>query len=266
MITSISDRELVAILAQNSDSSYITVQKAAEVLKVSTRSAAIKLAALARRGWILRAKRGIYLILPIEVSPGQLTTSEDPWILGNKLFSPCYIGGWSAVEYWGLTEQLFNSTLVITAANIRNKEIKILNQNFRLFNTSEARIMDLNKVWRGNSEVLISSKERTIVDCLTFPELCGGIQHLASIMTNYANDSEQNYPAIIDNAMKFGSGATWKRLGYLCEKIWPNQIEILSTTRKHITSGYAKLDPRVNDKGTLIRKWRLWINVVINTE
>src|SRR5204863_8787538 len=84
---------------------------------------ALSIASLTRRGWMLRAKRGIYLILPIEAAPGQPTTPEDPWILANKLFSPCYIGGWSAIEYWGLSEQLFNSTLVITAANIRSKQV-----------------------------------------------------------------------------------------------------------------------------------------------
>ena len=77
-----NDRELVAILAQNSESSYISVQKAAEVLNLSTNATAIKLASLTRRGWMLRAKRGIYLILPIEAAPGQPTTPEDPCIFG----------------------------------------------------------------------------------------------------------------------------------------------------------------------------------------
>lgn len=262
----INDRELVAILAQNSESNYISVQKASEVLSLSTNATAIKLASLTRRGWMLRAKRGIYLILPIEAAPGQPTTPEDPWILANKLFSPCYIGGWSAVEYWGLTEQLFNSTLVITAANIRSKQVKVLNQNFRLFNTSISKIENLEKVWRGSSEVFVSSKERTIVDCLTFPELCGGIQHLAAIMSNYASTAQPNYSEIINNAIKFGSGATWKRLGFLAEKLWPDQQEILTEANKHMSAGDAKLDPAVKDNGTLTNKWRLWINVSVNPE
>lgn len=261
-----NDRELVAILAQNSESNYISVKKAAEVLSLSTNAAAVKLASLTRRGWMLRAKRGIYLILPIEAAPGQPTTPEDPWILANKLFSPCYIGGWSAVEYWGLTEQLFNSTLVITAANIRSKQVKVLNQNFRLFNTSATKIEDLVKVWRGSSEVLVSSKERTIVDCLTFPELCGGIQHLAAIMSNYASNSEHNYSEIMNNAEKFGSGATWKRLGFLAEKLWPDQKDIFAAANKHMSAGDAKLDPAVKDNGTLTNKWRLWVNVSVNPE
>lgn len=261
-----NDRELVAILVQNSESNYITVQKAAAVLNISTNATAVKLASLTRRGWMLRAKRGIYLILPIEAVPGQPTTPEDPWILANKLFSPCYIGGWSAVEHWGLTEQLFNSTLVITAANIRSKQVKVLNQSFRLFNTSASKIEDLVKVWRGSSEVLVSSKERTIVDCLTFPELCGGIQHLAAIMSNYANNPKLNYAEIISNAEKFGSGATWKRLGFLAEKLWPKQKEMLVAGNKHMTTGDAKLDPAVKSNGVLTSKWRLWVNVSVNPE
>lgn len=261
-----NDRELVAILAQKSESNYISVQKAAEVLNMSTNVTAVKLASLTRRGWMLRAKRGIYLILPIEAAPGQPTTPEDPWILANKLFPPCYIGGWSAIEYWGLSEQLFNSTLVITTANIRSKQVKILNQNFRLFNTSATKIKYLVKVWRGNSEVLVSSKERTIVDCLTFPELCGGIQHLAAIMSNYASTPEHNYSEIINNVIRFGSGATWKRLGYLAEQLWSDQKEILLAATKHMSAGDAKLDPAVKSNGTLTNKWRLWVNVSINPE
>lgn len=261
-----NDRELIALLAQNSDSNYITVEKAAEVLSLTTNATAVKLASLTRRGWMLRAKRGIYLILPIEAVPGQLTTSEDPWILANKLFSPCYIGGWSAIEYWGLSEQIFNSTLVVTAANIRSKQYKVLNQNFRLFNTSASKLADLNKVWRGNLEVSVSSKERTIIDCLTFPELAGGVQHLAVVMANYANDSQHNYSDIISSAIKFGSGATWKRLGFLAEKLWPNQEEILIAAKKHMSKGDAKLDPSVKRNGELLNKWSLWINITIHLE
>ena len=33
---------------------------------------------------------------------------EDPLVIAEKLFSPCYVGGWSAAEYWGITEQIFN--------------------------------------------------------------------------------------------------------------------------------------------------------------
>ena len=85
-------------------------------------------------------------------------------------------------------------------------------------------------------------------------------------MSNYTGSSEHNYSEVINNAEKFGSGATWKRLGYLAEQLWSDQKEILTAANKHMSAGDAKLDPAVKDNGILINKWRLWINVSVNPE
>jgi predicted transcriptional regulator of viral defense system len=81
----------------------VGVSAAAEKLGLDRRAAAMKLGALARRGWLLRARRGLYLVLPLEAEPGKPMMVEDHWILAREAFSPCYIGGWSAAEHWGLT-------------------------------------------------------------------------------------------------------------------------------------------------------------------
>ena len=39
---------------------------------------------------------------------------EDPWVIAAQLYGPCYIGGWSAAEYWDLTEQIFRTVVVMT--------------------------------------------------------------------------------------------------------------------------------------------------------
>jgi len=40
---------------------------------------------------------------------------EDPWLIAERLFAPCYIGGWSAAEYLDLTE----CRLRLTAGNTK---------------------------------------------------------------------------------------------------------------------------------------------------
>lgn len=65
-------------------------------------------------GWPRRVRRGLYLVLPLEAQSDRAITVEDPWILADELFSPCYIGGWSAAQHWGLTEQIFRSVFVVT--------------------------------------------------------------------------------------------------------------------------------------------------------
>src|SRR5712691_9135499 len=44
---------------------------------------------------------------------------SDP--AASVTFEPCYMGGWSALEHWGLTEQLFRTVMVFTARRVRNR-------------------------------------------------------------------------------------------------------------------------------------------------
>ena len=64
-------------------------------------------------GHLKRIKRGIYL----PVSHKALTPEEayaDPWSILPAVFPQSYIGGWSAANFWQLTEQIFNTTCVLT--------------------------------------------------------------------------------------------------------------------------------------------------------
>jgi predicted transcriptional regulator of viral defense system len=255
------NRLVVAKLARTAKGGLIAVDSAADTFGCTTRQAALKLAALARRGWLQRARRGLYLVLPLEVEPGKQTVAEDPWILGQEVFSPCYIGGWSAAEHWGLTEQIFRSILVVTAARVRAKTIVLLGQEFRLFRVKADRMEGIGTIWRGSQRVRISSKERTIVDCLRNPELCGGIRTAASMLSQYLNSSESNPEKLLAELRSAGSGAVWKRFGYLMEALWPGRNTFISEALAKRTAGNVKLDPAVSAKGKLLRRWRLWGNV-----
>ncbi len=263
---SISDRAVIAKLARVARGGLITVHAAAEILGFTSRSAAMKLAALARRGWLLRARRGLYLVLPLEAEPGRPMVAEDPWVLAREVFSPCYIGGWSAAEYWGLTEQLFRSTLVVTAAHVRARSVELLGHEFRLFRVPRSRIAGATPVWRGAERVPVSDRERTIVDCLRCPELCGGIRTLVDIMREYESSPERDFKRLAEVAKEVHSGAVWKRLGYLAELLWPEETALLDKARSSITAGNIRLDPAVRRRGKLVRRWRLWVNVPINRE
>lgn len=230
------------------------------------RQAAMRLGALARRGWLLRARRGLYFILPLEAEPGRPTVAEDPWVLAREAFSPCYIGGWSAAEHWGLTEQLFRSTLVLTAAHVRAAAVRLLGYDFRLFRVPSPRIAGTSLVWRGTERVPVSDRERTIVDCLRHPGLCGGVRHLADIMRQYGESTERDFRKLVHTAKGFANGAAWKRLGYLAEILWPQEVEVVGEARSHLTAGNVKLDPKVARRGTLVRRWRVWVNATVSSK
>lgn len=107
-------REVIGRLARTSRGGLVTVEHARLALGLSPRVTTLRLSRLAAAGWLRRVWRGLYLVLPLEAQSDRAITVEDPWILADELFSPCYIGGWSAAQHWGLTEQIFRSVFVVT--------------------------------------------------------------------------------------------------------------------------------------------------------
>lgn len=260
-VPSVGNRALIARLARTASGGLVSVAEAAEALGLPRRPAALKLASLARRGWLLRVRRGLYFIVPLESEPGRPVILDDPWLLAREIFSPCYIGGWSAAEYWGLTEQLFRSTLVITAAHTRATSVNLLGHEYRLLRVPRARVEGAILVWRGAERVPVSSRERTIIDCLRHPALCGGVRHLVDIMREYRASREYDPETLLAVASQAGNGAVWKRFGYIVEALWPDEVKVVDEARAHLAAGNVKLDPTVRRRGALLSRWRLWVNL-----
>lgn len=258
-------RVALAKLSRASKGGIISVGEAAIAMGISTRTASRGLGSLVRQGWARKIRRGIFLIVSPEVEPGRAVIPEDPWLLADKLYSPCYIAGWSAAEHWGLTEQLFRSTAVVTAANVRQTQETVAAHRFRLFKVNPNRITGFVHVWRGSARVAVSSLERTIVDGLRRPELCGGIRQVASIMKAYGQSKEHDFKKVLEEASRSGNGATWKRLGYVAEQIWPRS-PIQDVALPKISKGYSSLDPTIKRRGKLVRKWNLWVNSALDNE
>src|SRR3990172_6495143 len=114
----------------------ISVPQASGILGVSSSDAAKMLSLWAKKGWVTRIKRGFYIPVPIESRNADIPL-EDAWPIAERLFAPCYIGGWSAAEYWDLTEQIFKTVLVLTTQKPRDRKPVIKGTSFLLRNISE---------------------------------------------------------------------------------------------------------------------------------
>lgn len=258
----VREKAALAALMRASKAGLITVEAAAPVLRLSPAATSARMARLIKAGWAQRVRRGMYLLLPVEAEPGLPVTAEDPWILARELFSPCYIGGWSAAEYWGFTEQIFRSTLVVTSAAIRQTSATHLSHDFRLYIVTKKKLSaGVSPVWRGTQRVATSNPERTLVDGFNAPRLAGGIRHLTQWMAAYAESEKYNATSLATIAKTCASGAAWKRLGFLAERIWPAERTLVEEAGQYVSAGYARLDPTVRAPGRFDTRWKLWINV-----
>ena len=236
----------------------ISVKEAAGILTVTTTDAAKMLSRWAKKGWLSRVRRGLYVRVPLESRTPDIPL-EDSWIIAERLFSPCYIGGWSAAEYWHLTEQIFRTVVVLTTKKPRDRAPVIKGTSFMLRTISEKALFGTKPVWKGPVKVAVSDPTRTILDMLTDPKLGGGIRPTADMFQNYLKSEEKDIQQLIDYAKHLSNGAVFKRLGFLLERYAPDQEAAMNECRARLTKGNVRLDPSLGDD-KLITRWRLWVS------
>jgi predicted transcriptional regulator of viral defense system len=251
--TSQARARLSAVLQTAKD--LVTIEDAQKVLAVDRRAATKVLSRWQRQGWLRRVGRGMYAPVPLDA----LTTEQvlkDPWVLVPALFSPGYVGGWTAAEHWDLTEQLFRTIFVFTARPFRSKEQTVQGVSFTLKHIPEEALFGLKTLWRGQARVSIADKHRTIVDLLADPATGGGIRHVALCLQTYLRDPQADADTLIRCAEKLGNGAVFKRLGFLASQT--GNESLAQSCRQRLTEGNAKLDPALPCP-RLVKTWRLWI-------
>lgn len=236
----------------------VTPGGAAAVLGLTPAVAARRLAAWSRAGWLARIRRGAYVPVPIESESPDIAL-DDPWAVAVAMFEPCYIGGWSAAEHWGLTEQIFGSLCVLTAKRPRDRKPVLRKTRFELHTVPATHFIGLKTVWRGAKRVQVSDPARTLVDMLADPALGGGIRHVAEMLANLLHDHPKEAAKLNDYASKLGIGAVYKRLGYLLQRDHPDQGRLIAACMANLSAGYAKLDPAL-PSDRLVTIWRVWVS------
>ena len=262
-ITADNRRRLASLL--RAAKGPFTAGEAAGALEMSRSQASRFLAYLAARGWLVRVRPGLYSSVPLEAArPGEW--AEDPWVVAARLFAPCYIGGWSACEHWGLTDQLFRDVVVLSSRWQRNRRPIVQGMTYRVKVIPEKRMFGTRIVWRGRVRVHVSDAARTIVDLLDDPTLGGGIRHVADVVREWCIGEFRDERLLLQYAERFGNRSVYKRLGFLIERLAVHAPELLEEARRQMSKGVVRLDPSGPQGGRRIGRWNLIANVAIRSE
>ena len=234
-----------------------TIDQASKILDVPHPKAKHILIRLTNSGWLYRIKQGLYLPIPGLIE-GENVILEDPWILANSIFRPCYIGGWDAVSYWDLTEQIFNDTFIYTQNPQKKSHHEYLNHKFVVHKIPEEQFFGLHGVWKENIKVMLSDPTRTIIDFLNTPHFFGGSQTLNDVFSEYLRSEHCDIERLLTYALKMKNKAILKRLGFLLEynNLLTKKVEEM--LHQQLSLGKVKFVP-TQDCPKLITKWRLWV-------
>jgi len=208
-------------------------------------------------GWVNRLKRGIYVPQPIDLVT-ENSTLEDPLIIAEKIYSPGYVGGFSAIKHWDLSEQIFETICYYTTKKIKHKEVVLGNTKFQLKNISNYKLFGTKTIWLQNTKVKISDPSKTIIDLLDDPITVGGMTIVFDLFQEYQNSEFYDFNLLVEYGKKNKNMTVFKRLGFMLETrkiITPEQE---ATLLPLISKGLSLFDPGIRCLN-ITKKWNLKI-------
>lgn len=239
----------------------VTPGDVAAALAIDSATAAKKLARWTEQGWLRRARRGLYVPVPVDVADPR-SWSEDPWILADAVWAPCYLTGWTAANHWSLTEQMFRTVVLKTTGRVRRSKHHLLDHEYLVGHVGAENITwGVSPVWRADRRLLVADPARVVVDSLDDPSLIGGARHGADVVAAYL--AEHPAATLIEYGDRLGNSAVFKRLGYIAEHAQLDDADLVAACASRIASGISMLDPTGPSTGERDSTWGLRINVTI---
>ncbi len=218
------------------------------------------LSGMIEKGMLIKLSRNIYHIVP---SSEDSSTYIPDWHLVAKYLmkgKDYYIGYYSAMQIHGLITQPSLKEFIVTNRQVFPSSRKIKDIEFQFVTQKISRFFGFKNTWINQHEkVMVSDLEKTIVDAVSRPHLCGGMIEIGKAL--YETRGKVNLDKLISYLTQNESQVAIKRYLYLCDLLnveWTSHHE--SLVRK-IGSSFSLLDTTGPDQGKKNSKFRLKINI-----
>lgn len=182
---------------------------------------------------------------------------------GREPLSHGYIGGWSACEHWGLTDQVFRDLLVFTPDRSAPRRVLSGVTPIRAKVVRADKVFGTRTAWRRSTPVRVSDPTRTLVDLFDDPATGGGIRHVSEVLVTYFASEHRDDVLLVTYIERLGNRTAFKRLGYLLQTLGIGSADLVDDCRSRISRGVSLLDPDAGARGPVVTKWNLRINVEV---
>jgi len=217
---------------------------------------------LSDSGWILRLKRGLYLVPPRIPAGGKY--SPGTALILQKLMEEekgrYQICGPPAFNFYGFDDQIPSVTYLYNNRISGKRSIGSL--AFQFIKVADERLGAINAVrTREDIEMIYSSRARTLMDAVydwyRFNSLPRGYEWIKEEVKNEPKFASE----FIDVTAKYGNVATIRRIGYLLDTLGLNP-KMMNRLRRQLSTSSSLIPwiPGRSAQGTINRKWGIIIN------
>jgi predicted transcriptional regulator of viral defense system len=225
---------------------------------------------LAKHRRVIRLRRGLYVGTGLLVEQ----TNPHPFVISAYLIQPSAISHWSALQHYGLTEQI---PQIITAStpskvvtpSMREKQLQrsktkhaleIDGIRYEYINIQQKHFFGIEKTWLDEHfQVPITDKERTLLDVFIYPKMFGGMGEALGILENAL--ATINIHKLVRYAIQYDKKSVAKRLGWALEYFGVSAKQLEPLLKVSI-SYYCRLDPSAVATGPCDKRWTIQNNLI----
>lgn len=260
--SSISRTMQLFAYAQIHEKDIIELGELQTSFQISARQEKELLAYLAKKGSIIRLKRGVYVV-PQNIPPGGKWQPDPKYLISclmDVMGANYYIGGYYAFHYYGLTEQIPNALTVYNDKISGCKKLGTLKATF--IKTKTERIGNPKKIKTiKNRTAFIATLARSMVDAVVYYDRYNTLPKAYDWIRKHINDPTL-LSELIESTIKYGNISAKRRIGFTLYLLTGNKKivkPILNTLRP--TLGWIPLNPYANLRGETNKEWRIINNV-----
>ena len=234
----------------------VTTEYLDRVFKLSPENRKQLVFRLKKKNILTPVKRGAYVFSPLEAGPKG--TGVDELLIPPLFFSRknYYIGYSTMFNYFGLTDQLFQTVYVLNTS--RRMERIICGISYKFLRIPENRMYGLETIKVKESDVNISSKERTLIDLLYFNKPVGGIDSAAAIFSRVVQEKKCDIKKLVGYAACFPNRTTRKRIGIILEGLGFSSAALRPLIKSVKDTSITSLSG--SRQGIVNKKWRVIVN------
>ncbi len=207
--------------------------------------------------------KGLYSLPEELLSGGPIHSFE----IAIKIAKKGAISHRSALFYYQLTDQIFSTVYVtvprIKGANVHGStELKLRGVTYRLIRIVPHMYWGVKQVFLEEARIEITDLERTLIDGLARPELCGGFRE---VLYAFELAISGIRPGVILDYAKRTSLVVCKRLGWIFDELgaYPEiqeQLEVIPMSYRQ------KLDATGRWRGKICKRWNIQENIYYEPE
>lgn len=202
------------------------------------------LRSLQKKDHITRVKRNRYVIT--EDIHGKI------FRIATEVIEPSYISFWTALSYYGYTEQQINTVQLVTTKQTNSLSLSSFNIESTTFHIK--RFFGYKKI----NDFVIATPEKTFIDSLYQLHKCGGLDEYSKCLKNAWESL--NKKTFVQGLLLFDNKSMISRIGFIIDYLSLKKTRDIEKLKINSSQTPIKLNPYSSKKATYNKKWNILIN------